>query len=460
MDFAFYDDDPTSSVSVGVPFRRPENIALYVNGKPDGALVGDYPTMALTALIPALIAESHERGFVIGLGTGVTAGELATLEATRKVTVAEISRAVIAANPLFAAGNLGASTHPKIEIIRGDAYRTLLRSTERYDVIVSEPSNVWVAGVDMLYTREFLEAARSRMAPGGVYGQWVHVYETDSEVVNLILRTYASVFPHVSVWYMKRPDLLVLGMDRSERALDVRALESRFRQPDFAAGFGRVGIERFPQLLTHELIPLGTLHAEELEGPIHRLRRPILSDLAARAFFLGGPAARVGPYMSENHQKVSVGNSLLRRYAGGAERLPEEIFDFAAREMCRFKRARECASFIARWSVEYPDSALWRATLSTLRKKERPSSPDLTTGRLASLRALYSGRFIPGEDAAPPHVEALRVTNLFLNYYNHAVPLDRRVIEEVWARCSGEDCEAVRAKNEELLWGLDGSASR
>jgi hypothetical protein len=312
----------------------------------------------------------------------------------------------------------------------------------------------------MLYTREFLEAARSRLAPGGVYGQWFHVYETDREVVNLILRTYASVFPHVSVWYMKRPDLLVLGMDRSDRALDVRALESRFRQPDFTAGFGRVEIDRFPQLLTHELIPLGTLHAEELEGPIHSLRRPILSDLAARAFFLGGPAARVGPFMSENHQKVSVGNSLLRRYAGGAERLSEEIFEVAAREMCRFKRARDCASFIALWSVEYPDSDLWRATLSNLRKKERPSSPDLAAERLASLRALYSRRVIPGDDAELSRVEALRVTSLFLNYYNHAVPLDRRVLEDVWSRCGGEDCEAERAKTEELLWGFDGSASR
>jgi hypothetical protein len=190
------------------------------------------------------------------------------------------------------------------------------------------------------------------------------------------------------------------------------------------------------------------------------LRRPILSDLAARAFFLGGPKARVDPYMSEDHQKVSVGNSLLRRYAGGAERLPEEIFEVAAREMYRFKRVRNCASFLARWSVEHPGSDLWRATLSTLRKTAGARSPNLTTERLASLRALYSERLIPGEDAAPPHVEALRVTDLFLNYYSHVVPFDRRVLEEVWARCSGEDCEAARARNEELLWGLDGSASR
>jgi hypothetical protein len=374
--------------------------------------------------------------------------------------VAEISQAVIAANPLFAAGNRGASTNPKIEIIRGDAYRTLLRSTEQYDVIASEPSGVWVAGVEMLYTREFLEAARSRLAPGGVYGQWLQSYETDSEVISLILRSYLEVFPHVSVWYMGGADLLLLGMDRSDRALDVRALESRFRQPDFAAGFGRVEIDRFPQLLAHELIPLGTLHAEELEGPIHTLRRPILSDLAARAFFRGSPPARVGPYVSKSHRMVSVSNSLLHRYAGGAEVLSEEIFELAARETCRFRRMENCASFVARWSVDHPDSALWSATLSTLRKTTRPRDSSLRPERLMRMHAFYSGRFIPGEDAALPHVEAQRVTNFFLNHYNHIVPFDRRVLEEVWGRCGGEDCEAERARVEDLLWGLDGSASR
>jgi len=458
-DYPFYDDDPTSSVSVGVPFKRPENVALYVNGKPEGALMGDYPTMALTALIPALIAERLERGFVIGLGTGVTAGELAGLEGMRKVTVAEISRAVIVANSFFSAGNHGASTNPIIEMIRGDAYRTLLRSTERYDVIVSEPSNPWVAGVEMLYTREFLEAARSRLAPGGVYAQWFHVYETDSQVVDLILRTYVSVFPNVSVWYTGGPDLLLLGMDRSERALDVRALESRFQRADFAAAFGRVEIDRFPQLLAHEVVPLGTLHAEELEGPIHTLRRPILNDLAARAFFVGAPWVRVGPYMSENHEKVSGSNSLLHRYAGGAEVLPDEIFDIAAREICRFDRARDCASVVARWSADHPKSDLRRATLPALRKAARPRNLGLRTAQLEKLSALHRGRIVIGEDAAPPLVEAHRQTRIFVNHYNHVLPFDRRALEEAWGRCGGdEECEVERARVEELLWGSGGSA--
>ena len=146
----YYDDDPTSSVAVLEPEGHPEQRGIVVNGKSDGNLVGDYPTMALSALIPALVAEQRERAFVIGWGTGVTAGELASLEDTESVRVAEISQGVIAAAPLFDVGNLEASKNPKIEILRGDAYRALQQSPTRYDLIVSEPSNPWVTGVEML----------------------------------------------------------------------------------------------------------------------------------------------------------------------------------------------------------------------------------------------------------------------------------------------------------------------
>jgi predicted membrane-bound spermidine synthase len=453
----FYDDDPIATVSVGKPQRRPENLALSVNGKPDGSLIGDRTTMVLSGLVPALMAERHQRCFVIGLGTGMTAGELGALDATREVEVAEISRGVIAASPLFDEGNQGVSKNTKIRISRGDAYRSLLRSSGRYDVIMSEPSNPWVAGVEMLYSREFLEAARARLAPGGVYAQWFHVYESDEEVVSLVLRTYASVFPHVSVWFTDGPDLLLLGFDRPERALDVRALEARFEQRDFAAGFARLGIESFPQLLAHELIPLGTLHAEPLDGPLQTLRRPILSDWAARAFFRGADAW-LAPFPSDRHREVSVRNSLLRRYAGGGDALPEGIFEIAVRETCRLSRDVECATFFARWALDHPGSHRRRTTLTELRMKGgAKKNVHIEAPRLRELYALFSGTIRP-ESGPLTSRAALLTSTRFLNYYHHAVPFHRRVLEEVWNRCEGESCAPARSEIEAYLWGLGAGA--
>jgi spermidine synthase len=450
----FYQDGPTSSVAVVETAGKPETRAIIVNGKPDGSLQGDYPTMALSALIPALMAERYERAFVIGWGTGVTTGELAALAGSRSVQVAEISRAVAAAAPYFDLGNGNASKSPKVEIIRGDAYRTLLRSEREFDLIVSEPSNPWVTGVEMLYSREFLQAAREHLAPGGVFAQWFHVYESDVDVVSLVLRTYASVFPHVSVWFALGADLLLIGFDQPERALDVDALAERFAQPDFAAGFERVGIESFPQLLAHELVPLGTLHAVELEGEIQTLRHPILSYRAAWAFFLGR-RSWLPSLSSPAHRELSLRNSLLHRYAAGGEALPERVLEAATYEMCRFRRTEQCATLFARWQLDRPGSPRLRSALAKARQINRGSRRELTPGKLRQLRMLYEGT-VPEVDDSALAQQAARMTQKFLLHYHHAVPFDRRVIEAAWRRCRGDDCEDRQREAWQRLSSLDG----
>jgi len=443
----FYDDGPTSTVTVVDPGGSAENRSIVVNGKSDGALLSDYPTMALTALIPALMAESHENVFVIGYGTGVTTGEIASLDATRTVTVAEISHGVIDAAPLFEGGNLAASKNPKVSIRSGDAYRTLLRSREVYDVIISEPSNPWVIGVEMLYSREFLEAARERLAPGGVYAQWFHAYETDSEVVSLVLRTYASVFPHVSIWYTQGADMLLLGFNRVDRALDVEALEERFARSDFAAAFARVGIENFAQLAAHELVPLGTLHALEQAGEIHTLRHPLLSYQAARAFFRGRMGSLV-PHQSRAQERIAIQNSLLRRHARGKRPLPEDIILAAAQESCRFNHNHHCGTFFALWSLHYPQSPTLKQALLAKRQQGSEASRHLTPQNLAMLKLLF-GQAEPGVAKRYSAAEAERLTGRFRRHYHHVVPFRRDRLDEIWDRCREADCEERRIRAED-----------
>jgi hypothetical protein len=370
------------------------------------------------------------------------------------VIVAEISRGVIAASPLFDHGNLGVSRNPKIQVKRGDAYRTLLRSQGTYDVIVSEPSNPWVTGVEMLYSREFLEAARASLAPGGVYGQWFHIYETDIEVVKLVLRTYTSVFPNVSVWFTMHNDLLLLGFDRPDRALDVDALESRFRQPDFAAAFARVRIESFPQLLAHELLPLGTLHAVKLEGPIHTLRHPILSQLAARAFF-PGQRASLPLYLSDDHQRVSRRNALLGRYMKGEDRYSEESLEAAARETCRYNHLKDCLTFFARWANDHPQSPRMQTVIGEVRASLGDRRGAIAPNKIIDMKVLFEGN-VNTTKLGFKKVRSL--TNLYTTHYNHAVPFDEDVLEAIWNRCHGQRCARAR-RTVERIWHQQGAPS-
>jgi spermidine synthase len=442
----FHDDDPTATVAVKMLRKgvtRP-GLAIVTNGKIDGHLIIDYATMALAALVPALVAENPRRGFVIGYGTGVTAGELASIHSVEEVVVAEISPGVIAAAPYFDVGNLRASKNPRVRIVRGDAYRSLLRAPGRWDVIVSEPSNPWVTGVEMLYSIEFLQAARDRLTPGGVYGQWFHLYETDAPVVELVLRNYAAVFPHVSVWFTKGPDLLLLGMDRADRALDVEALVERFRQPDYTSAFKRAWIGSPAELFAHELLPIGVVHAAELEGDLHTLRHPVLSHRAARAFFRRGNARLprlAGPASAE----VGARHSLLARYLETFDGVElERALGTAARETCNAAQAVPCTTLLAHWMHEHPASR----RLANARKALSGAAHTAKIDRVAELFAAAGDR--------PGTVREVRErTRLYARYYHHAVPFDRGSLETAWARCAPTtECLEARRRAERKLGPL------
>jgi spermidine synthase len=464
----FYQDDPTSTITVRENRRKQDkrNLTLFTNGKSDGNTVFDYPTMGLAALVPALFAENLERCFVIGFGLGVTTGELAALEDTREVHVAEISQGVIDAGPLFDETNLGASHAPKVRIQRSDAYRALVRSEGQWDVVASEPSNPWVTGVEMLYSIEFLRAVRERLAPGGVFAQWFHLYELDKGIIELVLRNYAAAFSHVSLWLTMTNDVLLVAFDRPDRALDVDALEARFRRPDFSAGFERVGIRDFRALLAHEQIPLGTLQAADLRGELHTLLHPILSHRAARAFFRGGSAA-IPRYVTPRSAHIGVQNSLLRRAAEREGRIPEEVLEPVAREVCQIGFAIDCVTVLARWRHDYPDSPRFAAALAWARDLSLENDPwstkksgiemMLTETKLASLVRLFGG----GDAVtarAPAHVKQLTMN--YVRHFNYALPFDRGALEAAWQRCTAPACAAARRRAEEKLGPLNGRAQR
>jgi spermidine synthase len=443
MRVLFYDDDPTATVAVTqrVSPDGAMSRSILTNGKSDGSTREDYPTMALAAVVPSLFAERVERAFVIGYGTGVTAGELAKLRSLREVSVAEISEGVVRAAPLFDFANFGASRHPKVRIVRSDAYRALLRSGGSYDVIVSEPSNPWMTGVEMLYSREFLEAARSRLTPKGVYAQWFHQYETDAETVALVLRTYAAVFEHVAVWFTVRSDLLLLGFRDGAAALDLDRLERRAARPEFAAALRRSGVGSFPALLAHELLPVGVLHAAELQGPVHTLFHPRLNHQAGRAFFRGG-AGRLPFTGFGAPARVGSRNSLLRRYAARfQEGLPNEVRSQVVEAVCS-ERRWQCAALLADWRRRDPDSPALRR-LSGEAAGRRLFGGAVSSRSVAALTRLFPGAGGEGEGVVALR-EAERANDLFASYYHHAAPFDPERLFELWRRCR-DDEKASRA---------------
>ena len=204
-------------------------IAFVINGKVDGNAVGDAGTQIMGGLIGTIVQPSASRALVVGLGTGSTAGWLTDVPAMERVDVVELEKSVLKVAEACAPVNRNVLSNPKVHITIGDAREALLTSREGYDVIASEPSNPYRAGVASLFTKEFYEASKRRLRPGGVFLQWVQAYEVDAATIKTIYATFASVFPVVETWQSQRTDLIIVG--RSEPAVyDVEALRKRIAQ--------------------------------------------------------------------------------------------------------------------------------------------------------------------------------------------------------------------------------------
>ncbi len=220
--------------SVGI--NGDDGVTFYVNGKADGNALADAPTQIGSGLLPAFLHPEPRRALVIGLGTGSTAGWLGAVPTIDRVDVVELEPAILRVATLCAAVNERVLDNRKVVVHTGDAREHLLVGRDRYDIIVSEPSNPYRAGIASLYTREFFEAAAARLRPGGFFLQWLQAYEIDASGLGSTLATLHTVFPHVEIWFGRFHDLFLLASDAPPR-FDPSRLRARLAEPPFRAGF-------------------------------------------------------------------------------------------------------------------------------------------------------------------------------------------------------------------------------
>jgi len=185
--------------------------SLRVNGKVDASDRGDMGTQIMLGLAPVAARPNAASALAIGFGSGVTTRILAAVPGMTRVRVVEIEPAVLAMDSLFHQVNDGVLGRPNVAAIVDDARSALQLQRERFDVIVSEPSNPWLAGVATLYTPEFFRIVRSRLSDDGVFCQWVQLYQLPLPIVAGIVRNVREVFPNVHVWFGESHDLLVLA---------------------------------------------------------------------------------------------------------------------------------------------------------------------------------------------------------------------------------------------------------
>jgi spermidine synthase len=223
----YYKEGPAGTVSVKL---LGGTRSLAIDGKVDASDGADMLTQRLLGLLPTVLHPNPQDALVIGLGSGVTAHAVRAAGAIRRLDIVEISPQVVEASALFEQQNGGVLNAPGVRLLIGDGRSHLQLTPKLYDVIVSEPSNPWMAGVAALFTREFFEAVRRRLSADGVFCQWAHTYEIDIGDLRSIVRTFGSVFPHGTLWLVGDGDLLLIGTHGPQLERQIAGIGERLQR--------------------------------------------------------------------------------------------------------------------------------------------------------------------------------------------------------------------------------------
>jgi len=232
---AFYKEGVSATVVVQ---RKGNDRVLKVNGKPDASTAGDLPTQVLIGSMPLLLRQKTDDCLVIGLGSGVTLGSVEQFP-LKHVTCVELEPAVIEASHYFDDVNNRPLEDPRLRLIANDGRNFIETTDQKFDVIVSEPSNPWLTGAASLFTLEYFKRGASRLKDDGLFSQFVQIYEMAPEDVASLIATFREAFPNAYLFRGAEGDLMLLG-SKQDLKIDLATIRSHLADTRIAADLERI----------------------------------------------------------------------------------------------------------------------------------------------------------------------------------------------------------------------------
>jgi len=298
--------------------------SMFINGKADAGTAADMPVQVLLGHLPVLLHPDPDNVFVLGLGSGITSGEILKYQDIQEVITAELAVEVFEASKTFADENSRFWENKRHRMVIEDGMTFLRLAKEKFDVIALEPSNVWQAGMAGLFSEDFFRIAKSRLKPGGIVAQWLHLYKADDLTVDLVLKTFSQVFPKSSIFMADEDNILLIGYDEQWK-FDPQSLKERFYQPQILASQKKIGIVSPANLLMREVLDRDSYgeYSITLSLPINTLDFPVLEQAAEYSFFIKNPSTLLDEL--DSRLDPDGGNLLVHEYFRGNGLTPEQI---------------------------------------------------------------------------------------------------------------------------------------
>ncbi|MDX1776634.1 MAG: fused MFS/spermidine synthase, partial [Desulfobulbales bacterium] len=299
---------------------------LFINSKPDASDSIDMATQLLLAHIPMLLHPEPHNIFVLGLGSGVTSGEVLHYPSTHKVTTAELAASVFTASKEFAHVNSRYWENPKHLMIIDDAKTFLQLTGDKFDVMIIEPTNVWQNGMAGLFSTDFFQLVKSRLAKGGIVGQWLHGYKIDNRTIEAVLKTFSQVFPTARIFQMDTHDYIIIATDEHWR-FNTEQFSGRLQLPEISRSLATIFIHTPEDLLLREMFSQFTFARMTSAStvPVNTDNTPVLEPMAEFGNFLHRDSDFMNTFDSRTDPDARAAQLLLAAFMEDSNMTDEQL---------------------------------------------------------------------------------------------------------------------------------------
>jgi spermidine synthase len=198
----------------------------------------DMKLQRMVGHLPGVLHPNPTSVLGIGFGAGVSAGTFTRYPGIDKITICEIEPVIPPTSTLFfAAADYAVLHNPRTRMVYDDARHYLLTTTEKFDIIASDPLDVFVKGTAAIYSKEYFDSVKRHLNPGGFFTLYVPLYETDEVTIRSELATFFDAFPYGTIWANtvnnEGYDMVFLGQ-LEPLTIDLSEVQRRLNRPDYA----------------------------------------------------------------------------------------------------------------------------------------------------------------------------------------------------------------------------------
>lgn len=430
----FYRDGKTASVST---FQALDGVvSIATNGKPDASInttgigkpTSDEPTMVLLAALPLALMDTPKHAAVIGFGSGLTTHSLLADSRVNRVDTIEIEHAMVEGARIFGRRVERAYTDPRSRIVIDDAKAHLAGQNQKFDLIISEPSNPWISGVGSLFSKEFYQFIPRHLTNDGLFVQWVQLYEINEQLVGSILQALTPAFSDYAAWISNSSDLIIVARPNGKLPkLDFARLAQAHPLLQDLRTQGVPSAEHLAYRQVADSAMLRALAATHAELPPNSDFLPLLGLHAPRTRFQSAGATSI--------ITLPLANSRLLEALGVRAPLPQSLDFLPASNFTGDSVAREA-----------------RLVAAALRSNTQSADSQVIT-----LKSLSTAACTLQQSASAARLWAKQAQTLF----ERTVPfLPTEMLQGVWIQPTWQRCAQLNPAQMQLLALLESHAKR